>query len=369
MASDTWRAYDSGPQLRVDTAGERASGVGDELGRLFRHVPVRRPRPVGGSYRASLSPPAVRDVGAGIAKLLRRRGVRLERLGEGVYGQAFRVSSGVQRLVAVVAAGCYNVVEGKMRLRGPAVLKVQVLRDAEDEARSNNEDALHRLLSELDFCYRGVRIRGEGIVPRFGVGGTLERWFGGADPVLCRVHLTVMELVPGRTLYKHLAGGAPVTPLLYARVERAFLLLWLVGVSHADAHENNVLISSGGHPVVIDFGMSVIAPSAVRRAARNVFAGQHLADNPNAAYDDRVLPVVRAIMGARRYEWFNSESRLLKRLRQALVRQGHRPCDVEAARYQVWKVEGGLPCASRGSEAPMTRVLEVRGPRPTCPRR
>lgn len=99
-------------------------------------------------------------------------------------------------------------------------------------------------------------------------------------PFICTVHevlehegepLIVMERVQGKTLETHLKSGALPPDEVIARtmeIAEALAAAHARGIVHRDIKSSNIMITSGGHVKVMDFGLAVITASGDDDTAR-----------------------------------------------------------------------------------------------------
>jgi hypothetical protein len=142
-------------------------------------------------------------------------------------------------------------------------VKVQIVRSREDERDTHRESSIHCFVSGSRVVLKdGQEFDGADVCPRFGISGTL-------DIRGCRVRVTVMARVSATavSLFNLVKTNGPdvLDAKLYASLERKLVTLWMLGVTHADAHASNVLIrdrhtSTGSvkqEATLVDFGMAL----------------------------------------------------------------------------------------------------------------
>ncbi|MEW5914933.1 MAG: AarF/UbiB family protein [Gemmatimonadota bacterium] len=137
-------------------------------------------------------------------------------------------------------------------------------------ARSVVEEFARRIPEEMDFereavfatTIRANFARTEGvIVPR-------------VFPELVRPNVLVLDFIEGRRIDRIAAGGAVQPRHVVAKVIELYIQMMLIdGLFHADPHPGNLLVTSDGTIVLLDFGMVIEVPKEMRRnLVRTVFA-------------------------------------------------------------------------------------------------
>jgi predicted unusual protein kinase regulating ubiquinone biosynthesis (AarF/ABC1/UbiB family) len=93
-------------------------------------------------------------------------------------------------------------------------------------------------------------------------------------PELVRPNVLVLEYVEGRRIDRLTGPGAPAPRQVVARVIELYLQMMLIdGLFHADPHPGNLLVTADGTVVLLDFGMVIEVPKAMRRnLVKTVFA-------------------------------------------------------------------------------------------------
>lgn len=234
-------------------------------------------------------------------------GENAEMIGSGSYGTAFRVSfaSAVDFKKRVIMAS-KDVVEGNARNVPPRskvlMLKVQFLDTPRAVQNARHEDAVHAAIVDKQ----------PDIAPYFVAGSTVV--YKTKPTATVRLRASLMQYIPGGQSLK----DVPITPLLYARIERAFATLWAMGYSHNDAHDGNILVDpKDGRPYIIDFGFAHEIRDAKRRASfMNKMATEPY---PNAAFDAAYKNYLETyFLGIRGNFRFTPDSGLLKRLRRGI---------------------------------------------------
>ena len=128
-----------------------------------------------------------------------------------------------------------------------------------------HEASVHAYLAKAATCApvrcSGAKVCSAEVVPKFYAAGSVREE---------GLFLTLMELVNGVPLDEHVANRQ-MSAQEYAVIEKAVATLWMVGVSHSDLHLQNAMVLPSGRVVIIDFGMAVLLPSALRnRVIREV---------------------------------------------------------------------------------------------------
>jgi serine/threonine protein kinase len=107
-----------------------------------------------------------------------------------------------------------------------------------------------------------------------------EFYFAGSDATGGGVYVTVARMIEGTP-----ARTTRMSSKTAASIERAVLLMHAFGVAHADAHLDNIIVSSDGSARFIDFGMSIFLPKTLRdqsvREVKKLFAGS--GDTPSTS--------------------------------------------------------------------------------------
>ncbi len=93
-------------------------------------------------------------------------------------------------------------------------------------------------------------------------------------PELVRPNVLVLEFVEGRRIDRLTTPGTPAPRHVVAKVIELYLQMMLIdGLFHADPHPGNLLVTSDGTVVLLDFGMVIEVPKEMRRnLVRTVFA-------------------------------------------------------------------------------------------------
>jgi predicted unusual protein kinase regulating ubiquinone biosynthesis (AarF/ABC1/UbiB family) len=93
-------------------------------------------------------------------------------------------------------------------------------------------------------------------------------------PELVRPNVIVMEYIEGRRIDRLAPDGTPSPRDVVARVIELYIQMMLIdGLFHADPHPGNLLVTPDGTVVLLDFGMVIEVPKAMRRnLVRTVFA-------------------------------------------------------------------------------------------------
>jgi len=218
-----------------------------------------------------------------------------------------------------------SVIRGGGKMIGaPLLLKVQFLASPRAVHGAREEDAAHAAISDGSDCFEGFEITGD-FVPKFIMGSTVK-WSEKGAPV--RLRVTLMEYIKGRPLSEVPEKG--ITPILYARIERAFTMLWIMGYSHNDAHAKNIIVAKGERPYVIDFGFSHKLPLKRRQALRaRIIGALHFNDAFDANYFNYLTTY---FLGIRENGKYTPDGLLLRDLRRSLSNN----CDIFAARKKAW---------------------------------
>ena len=148
-------------------------------------------------------------------------------LGEGGYGAVYEVevTLGTMRLFGLLR----HRIPSKHLLRDGMVvaIKVQVMDSALDEDRAINEIKFQADMAKTGYA---PRIYGSGLWTHGGIS----------------LHFTAMELVRGTTLASYLQTRGHVRPLMFERIERAVITMWMRGYAHTDLNPNNIIIRPDG---------------------------------------------------------------------------------------------------------------------------
>lgn len=93
-------------------------------------------------------------------------------------------------------------------------------------------------------------------------------------PELVRPNVLVLQYVEGRRIDRLTGPGAPAPRQVVAKVIELYMQMMLIdGLFHADPHPGNLLVTADGTVVLLDFGMVIEVPRAMRRnLVRTVFA-------------------------------------------------------------------------------------------------
>jgi predicted unusual protein kinase regulating ubiquinone biosynthesis (AarF/ABC1/UbiB family) len=132
------------------------------------------------------------------------------------------------------------------------------------------EEFARRIPEEMDFereavfatTIRANFARTEGvIVPR-------------VFPELVRPNVLVLDFIEGSRIDRIVPGSAVQPRQVVARVIELYIQMMLIdGLFHADPHPGNLLVTSDGTIVLLDFGMVIEVPKEMRRnLVRTVFA-------------------------------------------------------------------------------------------------
>ena len=85
-------------------------------------------------------------------------------------------------------------------------------------------------------------------------------------PELVRPNVLVLEYMEGRRIDRLTGPGAPAPRQVVAKVIELYLQMMLIdGLFHADPHPGNLLVTADGTVVLLDFGMVIEVPKAMRR--------------------------------------------------------------------------------------------------------
>jgi serine/threonine protein kinase len=108
----------------------------------------------------------------------------------------------------------------------------------------------------------GKVLLGKDVVPRLYFSGTFR-------PL--KVHFTVMEEVQGTTLQTIMLQRSTLPTNLIDSIRNAFVVTWLAGVAHNDAHAGNVMIDAETSDArLIDFGLATKIPAHAVATLRRV---------------------------------------------------------------------------------------------------
>lgn len=250
---------------------------------------------------------------------------------QGAYGMTFQTGP-LQKDVALTRGE--NVIASTAHApTGRVLLKVQYLTSPEDEQSAMYEDFIHNYVSEsprIDV----LGVSGADISPIFYWGATMAIEHNDMD---IRARVTCMQYIPSRTLFAFL--NQPDHALnphewvhLYVQLERATATLWALGLSHADLHAQNVLVSNtpnkGPRLYIIDYGLVVKVPEKERTDLVNTLMQLAVqgADpyDVATAFNRHYARTARIVSGVRRHVtplqrdlrmWFmNPDSNLLRRM-------------------------------------------------------
>lgn len=270
-------------------------------------------------------------------------GENADEIGSGSYGTTYRIPSRIDsRFLEVMNKGA-GVVEYSPANNSDhhhVLLKVQFLDNPKALKNAYEEDRVHADISSIrGECFDGFRINGD-FVPRFIRGSTIVfpvTWKG--EKIKTRLRLTLMQYIQnGRPLLE--LGRDELTPLLYARIERAFSMLWIMGYSHNDAHDNNIMVDARGKPYIIDFGFARKLGSNKRRS---MLESIRTSKYPNMAFNKNYMHNLKVyFLGIRGNFRFTPDSGVLKRLRKNIPE-----CEIFAARKIAWTKEL-QSCGSNG---------------------
>jgi hypothetical protein len=269
-------------------------------------------------------------------------GENAHEIGSGSYGTTYRVPARIDaKVLEIMNKGTGVVgVASSPEERGGVLLKVQFLDNPRALKNAYEEDRVHAEISSTrGECFDGFRIAGD-FVPHFIRGSTIDfpvTWKG--QKVKTRLRLTLMQYIQnGKSLME--LQQDEMTPLLYARIERAFTMLWIMGYSHNDAHENNIMVDASGKPYIIDFGFArKLGPNKRRSMIESIRKSNH----PNMAFNKNYLNNLKVyFLGIRGNFRFTPDSGLLKKLRHDIPE-----CKIFAARKVAWTKEL-RSCGSNG---------------------
>ena len=183
-------------------------------------------------------------------------------LGQGGYGAVYEVevTLGTMRLFGLLR----HRVPSKHLLRDGMVVavKVQKMDSVLDEDRAVNEVKFQADMAKTGFA---PRIYASGLWTHDGIS----------------LHFTAMELVRGKTLASYLEARGHVRPLMFERIERAVITMWMRGYAHTDLNPNNIIIRPDQSICIIDYGMATRLPAnLVPRNRAHALSG---------AYQNRLL--------------------------------------------------------------------------------
>src|SRR4029079_15786659 len=83
---------------------------------------------------------------------------------------------------------------------------------------------------------------------------------------LVRQRVLVMEFVEGTRIDKLDPAKAEVARVVATLVELYIQMMLVDGLFHADPHPGNIMVTTDGRIVLVDFGMTVRVPLETRRA-------------------------------------------------------------------------------------------------------
>lgn len=254
----------------------------------------------------------------------------------GAYGTGFKIDYSFFRshLLPKYGTSSRKIIASRSAARlddeKDILMKVQLLDSREREEEAFDEDTALEAISNGTVRYHGLEIQGKDFVPRFILGCTVPYTFTSNNNKRTRIYfrLTFMTFVRGKTLYDYLKSNE-ITPLFYARLEKAFTSLWMMGYAHNDAHLWNIMVETRTKkPYIIDFGMS----RKLNRSKHDLFMKNLSVLASNNAFNKHFLGTMASEMFYNRnLPFFNVDSVLLRSLRQDL-----NPCDVAKARQKAW---------------------------------
>jgi hypothetical protein len=255
-----------------------------------------------------------------------------KKLFSGLYGTGFLIDQSLQ-LVPMLRQSTYprkTIDHQPADPKEKMLMKVQLLDSREREEEAFQEDATLEAVSNGVARYHGLEIRGSTFVPRFIFGCTMPYTPTNKDNVTMYFRLTFMTYIEGKTLYEYLKSNK-ITPLFYARLEKAFTALWMMGYAHNDAHLWNIMVETATKkPYIIDFGMS----RKLNRSRHDLFIENLSVLASNNAFNKHFLdPMASEMFYDRNLPFMNVDSRLLRSLRRGL-----NPCAVARARQKVWEL-------------------------------
>ncbi|GAQ90995.1 Putative kinase family protein, partial [Klebsormidium nitens] len=261
-----------------------------------------------------LAPSAFRPTGGG-AKVLETLslGWNLKYLSAGAHGLAYRATNVSEASHRQFFGSLSSYVVGSPQSAPQKVIiKVHRLDKFDDIAAARMECKMQAWLHSQETTFRGTQVRGSEVVPPVFYAGLLD---GGRR--MGMVFITVMGEAPGVVLREFLRRRSnELTGFEYALIERAILTLWLLGVVHADLHEENIFIDEKSEKVtIIDFGYALILPKA---KATQVRAALNHGANTNTLWNDKktgLRKYVNAIQGGRGYDWYNPEAKVARYFR------------------------------------------------------
>lgn len=219
---------------------------------LNAHVPSEGAL-LGGSFR-----PTQGD-GKGVLEGL-RLGAKLQFLSSGVHGRAYLVEDASPSFHKRLFGRLHSYIMGSPHGASKKVIVKVTALDRPFEVDSvRMESKLQSWVHDQVVIYNGLRISGSTLAPQVFYGGLLD-----ADSGM--VFITVMDMAPGKSLGHLLKGKKGLTAHQFAAIEKATASLWLLGVSHADLHQENLFFDPATNKVtIIDFGYGLILPGQVKK--------------------------------------------------------------------------------------------------------
>lgn len=259
-------------------------------------------------------------------------------VGTGSYGLAILLKGDIVGFVLkFVSSKGTNVLMGA-KVPKRCLLKIQVLKDFDSEKSSIKEDGFLKTIYEKVVTLSPfLTIYGKDIVPQFYQSGSIV-----FPEEHVKLRLTLQEYVRGKTVSDL---DFKISTKTFVLLETKIFFLWLLGFSHTDLHEGNIIIK-GDNPYLIDLGFTVQMPQQLvtnlREVFLHIFSGTFHPrdlDKMVKAYDAIYNLYASSILYKRlgynndRKEkiWLWSDSLILKHLRKL-----HPDNDVIAERTKLW---------------------------------
>ena len=265
----------------------------------------------------------------------------------GQYGSVFSVACGAKSMPAVKAllGAMTHVTRGERGVpSGRFVIKVTQHKPdyatwPEFVDTNLHEASVHSFLSKRTTCApvrcSQAKVCSAAVVPEFILAGAIRK---------AGLFVTFMEHMEGVSLKRYINTHG-VSAMRYAIIEKAVATLWMVGVSHSDLHMDNAMILKDGRVVILDFGMAVLLPAALRnrvvRELGNMPALRNSLANTVWYAKNTIQNYTNAIQN-KRTEWYpnnqeryyNPEGKLLRALWNRVARQER--SKISGLRAKLW---------------------------------